>query len=141
MDRAVIEQKLESLRRCLTRVKEKCPDSPQELDRDIDAQDIVTLNLTRAVQLCVDIAVNLISASDLPPPDTMGRAFDVVADLGYIDGDLAARLKKAVGFRNLAIHRYDTVDWCIVHEIANRHLDDFSKFAKSIVGRALVPSP
>ncbi len=44
MDREVIEQKLESLRRCLQRVVEKCPPDPATLGRDPDLQDIVTLN-------------------------------------------------------------------------------------------------
>jgi hypothetical protein len=56
MDREVIEHKLESLRRCLQRVEEKCPSDPDRLSRDPDLQDIVTLNLSRAVQLCVDPA-------------------------------------------------------------------------------------
>jgi hypothetical protein len=43
MDREVIEQKLESLRRCLQRVAEKCPSDPATLGRDPDLQDIVTL--------------------------------------------------------------------------------------------------
>lgn len=133
MDREVIEQKVESLRRCLKRVSDKCPPSPEKLVQDIDAQDIVALNLTRAVQLCVDIATSVISASDISPPDTMGRAFDCFAEIGYIDRELATRLKKAVGFRNIVIHNYDVVDWHIVHEIAKRHLDDFSDFAKAVI--------
>ena len=51
MDREVIEHKLESLRRCLQRVAEKCPSNPDKLGQDPDLQDIVTLNLSRAVQL------------------------------------------------------------------------------------------
>ena len=49
MDREVIEQKLESLRRCLTRVGEKCPETPGALATNPDAQDIVALNLTRRI--------------------------------------------------------------------------------------------
>jgi hypothetical protein len=56
MDREVIEHKLESLRRCLQRIAEKCPSNPDKLGQDPDLQDIVTLNLSRAVQLCVDLA-------------------------------------------------------------------------------------
>jgi hypothetical protein len=57
MDWDLIEQKLESLRRCIGRVRERCPESAAILSRDYDAQDILALNLTRAVQLCVDIAI------------------------------------------------------------------------------------
>lgn len=61
MDREVIEQKLESLRRSLQRVADKCPPDPEALERDPDLQDIIALNLTRAVQLSVDIGAHLIA--------------------------------------------------------------------------------
>jgi len=60
MDWPVIEEKLESLRRCLRRVEVKCPADVNALVEDIDAQDILALNLTRAVQICVDIGAHLI---------------------------------------------------------------------------------
>ena len=51
MDHALIEQKLESLRRCLARLRARCPTPAPALAVDIDAQDIVALNLARAVHL------------------------------------------------------------------------------------------
>ena len=105
MDRQVIEQKLESLRLCLKRVQQKTPQSVAELSGDADAQDVITLNLTRAVQLCVDIGAHLIAESDHPAPDTMGQTFDTLTRMGLIAPELALRMKKAVGFRNIAIHK------------------------------------
>ena len=55
MDQVIFDQKLESLRRCIKRVKEKTPPHVTKLIEDQDLQDILVLNLTRAVQLCVDI--------------------------------------------------------------------------------------
>jgi len=107
MDREVIEQKLESLRRCVQRVKEKCPPDAATLARDLDLQDIVTLNLTRAVQRCVDLGAHLISGMEISPPDTMGQTFDVLAQAGVVPERLAQQLKKAVGCRNIAVHHYD----------------------------------
>ena len=135
MDREVIEQKLESLRRCLQRVAEKCPSDPDTLGRDPDLQDIVTLNLTRAVQLCVDLGAHLIADMDVPPPDTMGQTFDALAHAGAISESLAQQLKKSVGFRNIAVHHYEEIDWTIVHRIALHHLSDFTEFAKVIASR------
>jgi uncharacterized protein YutE (UPF0331/DUF86 family) len=135
MDREVIEQKLESLRRCLQRVAEKCPPDSAALGRDPDLQDIVTLNLTRAVQLCVDLGAHLIVDLDVLPPDTMGQTFDALAHAGVIPEPLARQLKKAVGFRNIAVHHYEEIDWTIVHSIALHHLGDFSEFAKVIASR------
>lgn len=135
MDREVIEQKLESLRHCLHRVAEKCPPDPETLGRDSDLQDIVVLNLTRAVQLCVDIGAHIIAGMEVPPPDTMGQTFDALARAEVINENLAIRLKKAVGFRNIAVHNYGHVDWTIVHTLARHHLGDFSEFATVISGR------
>jgi uncharacterized protein YutE (UPF0331/DUF86 family) len=133
MDRQVIEQKLESLRRCLTRVRQKTPATHAELEHDSDAQDVLTLNLTRAVQLSVDIGTHLIASSDQPAPDTMGQTFDVLAGMSVIGPELALRMKKAVGFRNIAIHNYEAIDWQITFLIATRHLEDFSAFAAAII--------
>lgn len=75
MAREVIEQKLESLRRCLLRIESKIPDDKSKLTADYDLQDIIALNLSRAVQMSVDIGAHLIAGMDVPPPGTMGETF------------------------------------------------------------------
>ena len=133
MDREVIEQKIESLRRCVERVRLKCPATAAALAGDPDAQDILTLNLSRAVQLCVDIGAHLIAEHSQPAPDTMGQTFDVLAEMGVISAELAVRMKKAVGFRNIAVHNYEAIDWEITHAIATHHMSDFVEFASAVV--------
>lgn len=133
MDREVIAAKLESLRRCIRRIEDKCPPNSEVLASDVDLQDIVSLNLSRAVQLCVDIASHIVASQSLPPPATMGQAFDLLAGQGLIPRDLAGRLRSAVGFRNIAVHNYEAINWLIVFSIATRHLSDFSEFAGAVV--------
>ena len=135
MDRELIEEKLESLRRCVRRVEEKRVSSVEELEEDWDTQDILSVNLTRAVQLSVDIGAHLVAASEQPSPDTMAEAFGRLRDMGLLPGDLADRLKGAVGFRNVAIHAYRSIDWTIVHTITHERLDDFREFARLVMGR------
>lgn len=132
MDSELIEQKLESLRRCLQRIQGKCPSSAETLASDPDLQDIVVLNLARAIQLCVDIGAHLITGKDVPPPATMGQTFDLLAEIGVINTELAIRMKKTVGFRNIAVHNYDAINWQIVHAIATSHLNDFKDFAQTV---------
>lgn len=131
MDRVVVDQKLESLRRCVARVMAKRPDSVAELVADVDAQDVIVLNLSRAVQICVDVAMHYLASADSAVPQTMGQAFELLAIEGVIDTALAERLRRAVGFRNLAVHSYDTIDWALVFAISGDQLDDFRTFAKS----------
>jgi len=135
MDREVIEQKIESLRRCLQRISEKCPSDPDKLIQDPDLQDIVTLNLTRAIQLCVDLGAHLIADLNVPPPNTMGQTFDALTLASVIPERLGQQLKRAVGFRNIAVHHYEEIDWTIVHRIAQHHLREFTEFAGIVTAR------
>jgi len=135
MDKEVVAEKLESLRRCVRRIEAKVPADAETLAADLDLQDIVTLNLSRAVQICVDIGAHLIAGMDTPAPNTMGQTFDLLAEAGVLERPLANRLKKAVGFRNIAVHNYEKIDWEIVHRIATLHLNDFSDFAKAVAAR------
>lgn len=129
----VLSRKLDSLRRCLDRVADKCPATVTALEQDADVQDIVVLNLNRAVQLCVDMATHTLAAHSGPVPETMSGAFQHMADAGLLDAAVTERLRTAVGFRNIAMHSYDTINWAIVHAIATRHLDDFRAFAAAVL--------
>ena len=84
------------------------------------------------MQICVDIGAHLIAGMDTPPPDTMGQTFDVLAREGGLTSELATNLKKAVGFRNIAVHNYESINWIIVHNIVRYHLADSTEFAKVV---------
>lgn len=133
MPNDVILNKLESLRRCVSRVEEKTPADVTELIDDLDRQDIIVLNIERAVQLCVDIGLQIIGEKNLPVPDTMSETFRVLAKEQVLDATNAENLARAVGFRNIAVHAYQEIDWNIVFAIITRHLEDFRIFARSIL--------
>ena len=132
MDQVIFDQKLESLRRCIKRVEEKTPPHVSQLIEDQDIQDILVLNLTRAVQLCVDIGSHVISESEEPAPTTMGDVFSTLENLGAIKSITCKSMRKAVGFRNIAVHNYDVINWEIVYAICNNSLVDFRRFASEI---------
>ena len=62
----------------------------------------------------------------------MADNFASLKEENVISPALADRMVKAVGFRNIAVHSYQTIDWNIVYQICTRHLDDFRQFAKAI---------
>ncbi len=135
MDASLIAQKLDSLRRCLARVQSRCPATAELLSKDIDAQDVVVLNLSRAVSLCTDIALHLLSSREQPVPQTMRQAFEQLAALGLITEATNLNMRKAVGFRNMAVHSYDQIDWAIVFSIASSELVDLKQFAVEITSQ------
>ncbi len=129
MDKNLVARKLDSLARCLSRIEDKRPATAAVLAADIDCQDILSINIERAVQLCVDIGAHLLADTDTPPPETMGDVFVLLAGRNMIDAPIADALRKAVGYRNLSVHAYDRVDWDRVFEIVHHRLDDFRSFA------------
>ncbi len=101
---------------------------------DYDAQDVITLNLERAVQQACDIAAMILADTAEPPADTMRGAFESLQRIEALSGATAGRMMKAVGFRNTAVHAYQQIDWEIVHKITHEHLQDFSTFVREIDG-------
>lgn len=121
MDRKVVEPKLESLRRCLQRIETKCLKDAATLVANIDLQDNVSLSLSRAVQISVDIGAHLIVGMEVPPPDAMGQTFDVLAQQGVLSNELASNIKKVVGFRNIAVQNYESIKE-IQNKMAAQHV-------------------
>ena len=132
MDQLILAEKIESLRRCIKRIEDKKPESVDLLMQNLDLQDILVLNLTRAVQLSVDIGSHIISNTDELAPQTMGEVFTTLNKLGVITSETCQQLKKAVGFRNVAVHNYETINWIIVDAICKNSLADFRRFSKEV---------
>ncbi len=110
MNLDIINRKLESLRRCVARIHSKMPLTQDNLQTDYDLQDIVSVNLERAVQTCVDIAAHMISETEASPPNTMAESFSRLAALKFLTPQLAERMRKAVGLRNILVHHYTDID-------------------------------
>jgi uncharacterized protein YutE (UPF0331/DUF86 family) len=132
MDKRIIEAKLESLRRCIGRIEQKTPQNSDALKNDYDLQDIISVNLERAVQQCVDIASHIIASSENEAPDTMAKTFQVLFDMNILTQHTAEIMKKTVGFRNIAVHNYSDINWEIVFNICQKQLSDFKAFAKEV---------
>ena len=129
----VIVRKLDTVSRCLNRVRENTPPSQEVLLEDYTRQDVIVLNLERAVQACVDVGLHIFSGRNEPVPDSMGDVFLRLARLGIIDETTAQALKGAVGFRNVAVHAYQEIDYAIVYSICTKHLDDFRSFIRQVL--------
>ena len=132
MDKDVINRKLESLRHCIARITSKMPIAREVLQSNYDLQDIIALNLERAVQICVDIAAHVMSETEMPPPSTMAEGFARLAELQILPLQLAESLQKAVAFRNILVHNYTDINWDIVTDIVTHRLTDFVQFAQAI---------
>ena len=133
IDKKVIGEKLISLNRCLERIKLHTPTSVETLQNDFDAQDIISLNIQRAVQISVDIAAHILAEQLHEQTPTMAETFLALSRHGLLDSQLASRLAKTVGFRNIAVHEYNTLDMNILYSIITKEIDCFYEFSDTVL--------
>jgi uncharacterized protein YutE (UPF0331/DUF86 family) len=132
MDEMLIFRKMESLGRCVDRIRSKRGFTHEELLRNYDLQDILSVNLQRAVQLSVDIALHMLSDLSGKLPDTMGQAFTSLHEHGIISDRTASALRSSVGLRNIAVHDYVAVNWQIVQDVVDGHVEVFVDFMREV---------
>ena len=59
----------------------------------------------------------------------------LLARAGWLDPALAAGLKRMVGFRNIAVHDYQTLQLPITVAVITLHLDDFLRYTRALLLR------
>lgn len=128
LDAAVLAERTAAVRRHLRRVADRLPDDQTALRPLSDDTDAVVLHLWQAVQVVVDLAMSACVTAGLGAPSSYGRAFHLLADHRILDRDLAARLARAAGFRNLVAHAYADLDLVRVHAIATHGPPDLLAF-------------
>jgi len=139
VERDVVLGKVSTIDRCLGRIKDvRGPRKAALLP--VDAEDIVVLNLQRAAQAAIDLAGHVVASEGYGLPADLADAFTLLERHGIIPAELAERLRKLVGFRNIAVHQYEALDPHIVEAIVTRHLDDLRGFAAAVLARFL-PKP
>lgn len=129
----VILNKAASIERCLRRITEEYAGNPHNLVANQTKQDAIVLNLQRACETSIDLAMYVISQRRLGLPQESRDAFTLLQTAGLLPADLAARMQRMVGFRNVAVHEYARLNLDIVHTIITKHLDDFRAFSSTIV--------
>ena len=94
----------------------------------IDIQDIVVLNLQRAIQAAIDIVMHIVSGENPGVPGGTAEYFTIMREAGIINADVEMAMRKMVGFRKVAVHEYDELDPHVIEGITSHQLDDFERF-------------
>jgi uncharacterized protein YutE (UPF0331/DUF86 family) len=100
----VVFNKAASIERCLQRILEEYAGDNQNLVTNQTKQDAIILNLQRACETAIDLAMYVISKRRLGVPQDSRDAFTLLQTSGILPADLATRMQRMVGFRNVAVH-------------------------------------
>ena len=126
----VLLSKATTIERCLRRIMQEYKSCP-ELD-DHTHVDALILNLERAAQSVIDMAMRVISKRGLGLPRNSRAAFDLLFEAGIIDSRLRDNLKGMVGFRNIVVHDYQSIDSAIVRTVIEKGPSDLVSFCKTL---------
>jgi len=131
-DRDVVLAKIAAIQKCLRRIRDVTDLNPDRLD-ELDIQDIFVLNLQRAIQSAIDLATHVIASEGLGISDTVRGNFVLLKNAKIITQSLSKKMQSMIGFRNIAIHDYQTLDVDILKSILSKHLKDLEQFYTTIL--------
>ena len=89
--------------------------------------------LQLSIQICIDLAAQVVSEQSAPPPSSYSDVFKILGDKSVISAEIAERLGNAARQRNLLVHLYMEIDDKAVFA-SLAFLYDLREFA-TIVGR------
>lgn len=128
LDRDLLAERSMAVERHLRRVAEKLPPDAEGFAPATDASDAVILHLWQATQIVIDLAVAACTRLGLGTPGSYADAFQRLGNGGVISKELASRLSRAAGFRNVVAHAYEQLDMIRVHAAARSGPPDLRAF-------------
>jgi len=129
----VLLNRAANLERSIARAVEESEAAGDRLATDYTRQDALILNLLRACETAIDMAMHVVRRDRLGLPQNSRDAFELLQAAGRIDPASAKAMKRMVGFRNVAVHNYRSLDIEIVKDIVRYRLDDFRAFVRALI--------
>lgn len=131
-NKSVILNKFETIEKCINRINEEYQNNPENLD-DYRKMDMIVLNLQKACEAVLDLAVYIVSTRKLGLPQTKREAFILLEENNIIDSKMSKNMQGMVGFRNIAVHDYKKIDEEILKDVIENHLNDLLYFARILL--------
>ncbi len=128
----VVMNKIQTIERCLKRIREEYVGFENTFEENYTKQDSVILNLERASQATIDIATHIVKVKGLGLPNTSRELFDLLLENHIISSNVCKQMQGMVGFRNIAVHDYQNLNIEIVVAIVEKHLGDFEGFVREV---------
>jgi len=132
----VLLNKAATIERCVARAREEYAAQPDEFAVNFTRQDAAILNIQRACEAALDIGQHIIRRESLGIPQSARDVFTLLAQAQWIDATLAEQMKRMVGFRNVAVHDYQTLQLPITVNIITLHLQEFMVFNAQVLRKA-----
>lgn len=127
----VLLNKAAIIERCLMRIREEYLGHEALLETDYTRQDSIVLNLQRACEASIDLAMHIARERRLGLPQDSRDAFVLLEKAGVIAPSIAAQMRAMVGFRTIAVHQYQSLP--LLRAILDNHPGDFTAYTRNLI--------
>ncbi len=131
----VLLNKASAIERSVRRAREEYAAAGGSFASDFTRQDAAILNIQRACESALDIALYLVRREGLGVPQSARDAFALLFRSGWIAPQVAERMGRMTGFRNVAVHDYQALQLPITINVIEHRLDDFFDFTRQVLER------
>lgn len=94
--------------------------------------DALTLNIERACQAAIDLAMHVVARDHLGVPQSSADAFRLLAAAGRITPDTVRAMAAMTAFRNIAVHEYQELDLTVLRAIAESRWTSLVAYAREL---------
>lgn len=99
---------------------------------DLMHLDALTLNVERACQAAIDLAMHVVAVKHLGMPQSQADAFRLLADAEALERTLSERMIGMCGFRNVLVHQYQELEVDILHQVATERWQDLVALCQTL---------
>ena len=126
----VIASKIEFLNATVSQLRTLSDLTTARLEQDYFLKRGVERSLQLCVEAVIDIAHRLVSLLDEPPCTSASAALATLQRRGVIES--ADHYRRMVQFRNIVVHRYQSVDNAVLVDIVRNRLGDLERFVEEV---------
>ena len=133
VDKELLSRKLSRLRSYVDGLKGAEDIDWEKYQDDPRARAFVERYLHLAIEEVMDIANHLISFYKWREPTGYRDLFQILKEHGIISEKYMPTFQNMASFRNMLVHRYESIDDEFVFSIFKKRLDDFDLFCRLVV--------
>jgi len=128
VDKEVVSRKLSQLRYYVDELRRADDIDWVKYRSELRARAFVERFIHLAIEEVIDVANHFVSFYQWREPTSFRDLFSILEEHGIIPKDQLLTFQNMASFRNMLVHRYESIDDELVFGIFKKHLDDFDLF-------------
>ncbi|MCD6290844.1 MAG: DUF86 domain-containing protein [Anaerolineae bacterium] len=132
LNQELIQERFADILQSLERLEQIKAIPRDEFLAEQDLLDVTSYRLLIAIEAALQICFHVSARRVHRVPEEYAECFKTLADVGILDSDLSRNLQQMARFRNMLVHVYWKIDYNIVYNFLQDHLNDLKRFVQAI---------